>query len=84
MSGVEISQHLGFSDPAYFYLSVKQWTGMTFTEIKQKMTRIIRNSENTITNQSTNIKKYKLSELPDGLGRLIASSPSRKTTSDYK
>jgi len=48
------------------------------------MTRIIRNSENTITNQSTNIKKYKLSELPVGLSRLIASSPSSKTVSDYK
>jgi len=53
-------------------------------ELKQKMIRIIRNSESSITNQSTNIKKYKLSELPDGLGRLIASSPSRKTISDYK
>jgi len=50
-------------------------------ELKQKMTRIIRNSENTVTNHSTNIAKYNLS---DGLGRLIASIPSRKTVSDYK
>jgi hypothetical protein len=28
-------------------------------------------------------RKYKLSELPDGLGRMLASAPSKITSTDF-
>lgn len=34
-NGAEISQLLGFSNPAYFYQAFKQWTQLSFTEAKK-------------------------------------------------
>jgi AraC-like DNA-binding protein len=36
-NGADIANLLGFSDPSYFYQSLKRWTGMNFSQIKKKM-----------------------------------------------
>ena len=34
LSGTEISEALGFSEPSYFYKFFKKWTGKSFREAK--------------------------------------------------
>ena len=52
-------------------------------ELKQIITTISRDFDGKIVNRTASINKYKLADLPDGLGRLLASSPSNKTSSIY-
>ena len=50
----------------------------------QKITTISRDFDDKVIRNISTIRKYSLAELPDGLGRLLASKPSKKTISDYK
>lgn len=50
----------------------------------QTVTVTSRDFDGKIINNVSSTKKYKLNELPDGLGRLLSSARSRKTSSDYK
>jgi len=52
-------------------------------QLSQKTTAISRDFNGKIVKQSSNTKIFKLSELPDGLGRLLGNSPSKKTSSNY-
>lgn len=36
-NGVEISDALGFSEPAYFYQKFQKWTGLRFKKVKGEM-----------------------------------------------
>lgn len=40
-------------------------------------------SQGTLVNTSKSVRKYTLDELPDGVARLIASAPSKNTSSIY-
>lgn len=53
-------------------------------EFIQTTTTISRNFDGKIISRASNVKKYKLAELPDGFGRLLASTPSKKSQSDYQ
>jgi len=46
--------------------------------LKQIITTISRDYDDKTVNRAVGINKYKLSDLPDGLGRLLASNPSKK------
>ncbi len=50
----------------------------------QTVTAISRDFNGKIVTNISNAKKYELIELPDGLGRLLASTRSKKTSSDYQ
>lgn len=50
----------------------------------QKITMISRDHHGAVISQSKSEKHYQLTELPDGVARMIASSPSRSTTSLFE
>ncbi len=50
----------------------------------QTVTTISRDFDGKIISNISSTRKYKLIELPDGLGRLLASAHSKKTSSDYQ
>ncbi|WP_166114185.1 hypothetical protein [Pseudoalteromonas sp. Z9A5] len=51
--------------------------------LMQTVTGVSRNHLGEQVQSGRNIVKYNLDQLPDGLGRLLASAPSRNTTSVY-
>ena len=53
-------------------------------ELVQKYVAISRDFNGKIIRKSSNGRVYKLSELPDGLGRLLGNASSKKTTSVYQ
>lgn len=53
-------------------------------KLVQTVTTISRDFDGKIINNISRTRKYKLIELPDGLGRLLASARSKKTSSDYQ
>lgn len=52
--------------------------------LSQTVTTVIRDHKNMIQLKSSGTTKYSLDELPDGLSRMLASAPSKKTTSNYQ
>ncbi|WP_219703872.1 hypothetical protein [Marinomonas lutimaris] len=53
-------------------------------QLIQKVTGISRNQLDQEVNRKSNTQKYSLDQLPDGLGRLLASTPPKNTSSVYK
>ena len=54
------------------------------SSLTQRVTGVSRNHLGKEVRRDSNTQKYDLSQLPDGLGRLLASSPPKNTSSVYK
>ncbi len=52
--------------------------------LTQTIITISRDNEGKEVNQTSSASKYKLTELPDGLGRMLASALPKRTSSDYQ
>jgi len=53
-------------------------------ELKQTVTVIIKDFNGKTVSNHSGSSKFKLDELPNGMGRALASKPSTRTYSDYK
>jgi len=53
-------------------------------ELTQIVTTITRDNDGKEVGKISSAKKYDLEQLPDGVGRLLASALPKKTTSDYR
>lgn len=52
-------------------------------ELVQTMVTITKDHNQKEVSATSSERKYKLSELPDGLGRMLASAPSKITSTDF-
>jgi len=52
-------------------------------ELTQTVIAISKNHEGKEVGKTSSVKTYKLTELPDGLGRMLASTLPKRTNSDY-
>jgi len=62
------------------------WTPHPWNEngLTQVITSVIRNHNKIVQLKTVQTRTYRLDELPDGLSRMLASAPSKKTISTYR